>query len=100
MSSQNSSQLDSQLSEEETVSVDSYLDKRVYTTEGKYVGVVDEVMLSFVEERVDALGLRDCNIELFKNSRTLGKVGFPYNWVRSVNDVIVVRPIQDETLTV
>lgn len=99
-SSKSKSRVESKLNDDDTVSIDSYLDKRVYTTEGKYVGTVDEVMLSFAEQKVDGLGLRDCNVDLFKNSRTLGKVEFPYDWVRSVDDVVIVRPIQRESLTV
>lgn len=98
MSSSTQAQVPSQDNEE--ISVDSYIDKRVYTTEGTYVGTVDEVMLSFGEKTISALGLSDCNVNLFKNSRTLGKIEFPYEWVRAVDDIIVVRPIQKESLAV
>lgn len=97
--SKSKSRVDSKVDTDDTISIDSYLDKRVYTTQGKYVGTVDEVMISFNERQIDGLGLRDCNLDLFKNSRTLGKVEFPYSWVRAVDDVVVVRPILDESLT-
>lgn len=99
-SSQSKSRVESKLNTEGTVSIDSYLDKRVYTTQGRYVGTVDEVMISFAGKKIDGLGLRDCNLDLFKNSRTLGKVEFPYDWVRAVDDVVIVRPVQKESLTV
>lgn len=100
MSSKPKSGVESKLNTDGTVSVDSYMDKRVYTTEGKYVGIIDEVMLSFQDKKIAGLGVRDCNVDLFKNSRRLGKVEFPYEWVRSVDDVVIVRPIKKESLTV
>lgn len=86
-------------SDEELTSVQSYLNKEVYTVEGKYVGRVKEVMISFGDDEISGVGLVNVNRDFFKNSQRVGKVKFPFNWVRSVSDVVIVRPITEETLT-
>lgn len=80
-------------------SVKQYLDKKVYTSEGKFVGTVDEVMISLDSSEIRGLGLSNCNTELFKNhSHSVSAIQVPYDWVLALNDVVVVRSIPEEGL--
>lgn len=80
-------------------SVKKYLDKPVYTSEGVYVGEVEEVMISLDDSSITGLGLTQCNSELFKNhSHNVGSIQVPYEWVLERNDVVVLRSIPEEGL--
>ena len=83
----------------EFMSVQHYINKHVYTVEGAYVGKVRELILSFEPNKISGIGLTNVNKDFFRNTHNVGKVKFPFSWVRSVSDIVVVRPISDDSLT-
>lgn len=83
----------------ESKSIQDYVGSDVYTSQGIYVGSVEEVMLELDEEEVSGLGLVNCNPDLFQNSSAnVGPVQIPFSWVLDANDIIVVRSLTTESL--
>ena len=67
--------------------VTSFINLPVYTSKGKYVGEVRNVLLDIDEKRVDKLIVTGTNKELVENGMD---VGVPYRWVSAVGDIIIL----------
>ncbi len=65
------------------IKASSLYDKEVYTSTGVYVGVVDDIILDTVQERI---------VELEVETSEGKKVTLPYNLVNSVKDIILLKP--------
>jgi len=94
------SQKKSTESRSKETSVFSHLDKTVYTAEGRFVGMVDEIMVSFEEGKVVGYGLRDCNNALISNTKHYPKVQIASELVISANDILLITPVGLEGLNV
>jgi len=64
----------------------------VYTTKGKYVGRVDDIVLDPNDRKISGLAVGDINKDLF-NVNTKGIV-IPYRWVTAVGDIVLMRQIE------
>jgi sporulation protein YlmC with PRC-barrel domain len=64
----------------------------VYTTRGRYVGRVDDVVLDPGDKRISGLAIGDINKELFGIDAK--GVIIPYRWVSAVGDIILMREIE------
>lgn len=62
--------------------------REVYTTNGKFVGDVEDIKLNLGEEVVKALAIGNVNIEIFGNGSR--GVYIPYRWIRSVGDIVII----------
>ncbi|PSP83216.1 photosystem reaction center subunit H [Halobacteriales archaeon QS_1_68_17] len=82
--------------EQDTVpqEITSLVGREVYTTNGVFVGEVEDIRLNFETISVTGLALAELNRELF-GSDTSGARGIivPYRWVQAVGDVIIVSDI-------
>ncbi len=64
----------------------------VYTTRGKYVGRVDDLVLDPADKRVLGLAVGNVNRDLFDGP---GRgVVVPFRWVTAVGDVVLMRPVE------
>ncbi len=63
---------------------------KVYTKSGFYLGTVEDIRLNFDMQSSTGLALTDVNPEL-EEAADLSKNGvvIPYNWVESVNDIVL-----------
>jgi sporulation protein YlmC with PRC-barrel domain len=68
--------------------------REVYTSNGVFVGEVEDVRLDLDGEVVSGLALTELNRELFA-ARAQGSRGviLPYRWVRAVGDVVLVNEV-------
>ena len=69
--------------------------REVYSNNGVFVGEVDDVQVSVLDERsVTGLALSRLNEELFAEKISAGEgVILPYRWVQAVGDVILVSEV-------
>jgi len=67
--------------------ITSLIEKKVYTDDGVYVGIVEEVVMDSPTCKIDKLLLRDVSQDLIKGAEC---VSVPYRWVRSVGNIIVL----------
>lgn len=80
---------------EDPVEITSLIGREVYSSDGVYVGEVDELNLDLEEtDTVRHLALTDLNPEVF-GVGPAGQRGvlLPYRWVRGVGDVIIVSSV-------
>lgn len=87
-----------QTPDESNKSVYNHIGKEVYTSNGQYVGRVEEIMLSFDKGKIDGFGIVDCNNDLFRNSESVEAVQLDQEWVLSMEDIILIRSTPEETL--
>lgn len=68
--------------------------KQVFTTNGVYVGSVQDITLDLNGEKATQLAVTDLNLELFDDKpRGCPGVLIPYRWVRATNDVVLVADV-------
>ncbi len=67
--------------------VTSFINLPVYTSRGKYVGEVKNVLLDIDEKKIDKLIITSTNKEMVENGMD---VGVPYRWVSAVGDIIIL----------
>lgn len=68
--------------------------REVYTTNGVYVGAIEDLQLDIDGGAVTALALADVSDDLFADVAG-GKHGvlLPYRWIRSVGDIVLVSDV-------
>ncbi len=71
----------------------------VYTIDGTMVGTVECAVISFDENRATGLSITNCNSELFLDVPPKNVV-IPFRWVRSIDDIVLVVPIEPEMIRV
>lgn len=71
----------------------SEIGKQVFTTNGIYVGTVQDITLDVDGEKATKLAVNDVNDELFETLPRNRGVLIPYRWVRATNDVVLVADI-------
>lgn len=68
--------------------------REIYSSNGVFVGEVEDIQLNLDQESVTALAVTDLNRTLFEDTDIDGRgVLIPYRWVRSVGDVILINDI-------
>ena len=68
--------------------VTSFVNLPVYTSEGHYVGVVQNVMLDLPERRVGSLLLTRTSTKFVEGGHN---VAVPYRWVASIGDIVILN---------
>ncbi|MEW5760229.1 MAG: PRC-barrel domain-containing protein [Candidatus Thermoplasmatota archaeon] len=61
---------------------------QVYTTNGIYLGNVNNVIIDIKESKIGGLFITDTNPLLVEESRN---VSVPYRWVQSIGDIVLLR---------
>lgn len=68
--------------------------REVYSSNGVFVGEVEDVRLDLDREAVTGLALGELNAELFEGTVNPGEgVIIPYRWVRAVGDIVLINDI-------
>lgn len=68
--------------------------REVYSSNGVFVGEVDDLELNLDEQVVTGLALTQVNSELFPDAAGSSRgVIVPYRWVRAVGDVVLVNEV-------
>jgi sporulation protein YlmC with PRC-barrel domain len=68
--------------------------REVYSSNGVFVGEVDDLELNLDEQVVTGLALTQVNSELFAEAAGSARgVIVPYRWVRAVGDVVLVNEV-------
>lgn len=75
--------------------VTSYINLPVYTHGGRYVGVVQNVILDLPSRRVGSLLLTRTNTKVIEGGHN---VAVPYRWVASVGDIIILSHFPDKVV--
>lgn len=77
-----------------TQEITALVGREVYSTNGVFVGEVEDVRLNLDEVKVTGLALHQVNHEMFAG-RSNGSRGVivPYDWVQAVGDVVLVSDI-------
>lgn len=74
--------------------------REVYSTNGVFVGEIEDIKLDLGTEIVTGLALREPNEELFgAQIRGTRGVLVPYRWVRAVDDVVLVNDVVERLVT-
>lgn len=63
----------------------------VYTTKGRYLGKVDDVVINPVDKKISGLAVSEINRDVF-DVETKGVI-IPFRWVTAIGDIILVREI-------
>lgn len=71
----------------------SEIGKQVFTTNGVYVGSVQDITLDVAGEKATKLAVSDVNPELFDTLPRNEGLLIPYRWVRATDDVVLVADI-------
>ncbi len=64
---------------------------RVYTDEGRYIGVVNDVVIDLERRQIRGLALGEFNRAII-DSKAPGVI-LPYRLVKSVGDIIIVKDV-------
>ncbi len=64
---------------------------KVYTDEGRYVGVVKDLVIDVENRQIKSLAVSDFNRSLI-NSKAKG-VLIPYRLVKAVGDIVIVKDV-------
>ena len=75
--------------------VTSYINLPVYTNGGRYVGVVQNVILDLPNRRVGSLLLTRTNTKVIEGGHN---VAVPYRWVASVGDIVILSHFPDKVV--
>jgi sporulation protein YlmC with PRC-barrel domain len=67
--------------------------KKVFTEKGVYLGVVEDIRISFAEDRAKSIALVDINEQIDKQIKSNKGIILQYSSVKSVNDVVVTYDI-------
>ncbi len=71
--------------------------REVYSTNGVYVGQVEDVKLDFGSERVTGLALHKVNMDLLGDPMGDNRgVMIPFRWIQAVGDVILVSDVVEQ----
>ncbi len=83
--------------ETEPQEITNLVGREVYSTNGVYVGQVEDVKLDFDAEHVTGLALHKVNGDLL-DARLDGHRGVmvPYRWIQAVGDVILVSDVVEQ----
>lgn len=83
------------MSESDTAQdITTLIGREVYSSNGVFVGQVEDVRLDLDAEAVTGLALSALNDELFAGLAAGGQgVIVPYRWVRAVGDVVLVHDL-------
>jgi sporulation protein YlmC with PRC-barrel domain len=74
--------------------ITSLVDREVYSTNGVFVGEIEDIKLDLETEIVTGLALHDPNEELFgRQVRSTRGILIPYRWVRAVGDIVIVNDV-------
>lgn len=77
--------------EETPQEITSLVGREVYSTNGVFVGEIEDVRLDLESEEVTGLALQAVSEELFDGvPEDRRGVIVPYRWVRSVGDIVLV----------
>ncbi len=71
--------------------ISTLLGLKVYTDEGRYVGVVKDLVLDVENRRIKSLAVSDYNKTLI-NSKAKG-ILIPYRLVKAVGDIVIVKDV-------
>jgi len=75
--------------------VTSFINLPVYTHGGRYVGVVQNVILDLPSRRIGSLLLTRTSPKLIEGGHN---VAVPYRWVNSVGDIIILSTFPDKVV--
>jgi len=67
--------------------ITEFINLPVYTSKGRYVGEVRDVLIDIEEKKIDKLILTDTNKEFVEGGMD---VAVPYRWVSAVGDIIIL----------
>jgi len=68
--------------------------REVYSTNGVYVGEVEDIRLDLDQEAVTGMALHNLNRELVRDYDAGARgIMIPYRWVRAVGDVVLINDI-------
>ncbi|MCH7661855.1 MAG: PRC-barrel domain-containing protein [Euryarchaeota archaeon] len=74
--------------------ITSLVGREVYSTNGVFVGEIEDIKLDLETEIVTGLALHDPSEELFgRQVRSTRGILIPYRWVRAVGDVVLVNDV-------
>lgn len=80
--------------------ITSLVGREVYSTNGVFVGEIEDIKLDLGTEIVTGLALREPNDELFgEQVRGTRGILIPYRWVRAVGDVVLVNDVVERLET-
>lgn len=71
--------------------ISTLLGLRVYTDEGRYVGVVKDLVLDVEKRQIRSLAISDFNRAVI-DSKAKG-ILLPYRLVKAVGDIIIVKDV-------
>lgn len=71
----------------------SEIGKQVFTTNGVYIGSVQDITLDVDGEKATKLAVSDVNTELFEGVPENSGLLIPYRWVRATDDIVLVADI-------
>ena len=75
--------------------VTSFINLPVYTHGGRYVGVVQNVILDLPSRRIGSLLLTRTSPKLIEGGHN---VAVPYRWVASVGDIIILSTFPEKVV--
>ena len=67
--------------------ITEFINLPVYTSRGRYVGEIRDVLIDIEEKKIDKLILTDTNKEFVEGGMD---VAVPYRWVSAVGDIIIL----------
>ncbi|MFB6137941.1 MAG: PRC-barrel domain-containing protein [Halobacteriaceae archaeon] len=74
--------------------ITSLVGREVYSSNGLFVGEVEDIRLTLDEDVVTGLALTQLNSELLGDVAAGGDgIVIPYRWVRAVGDVVLVNDL-------
>jgi len=74
--------------------ITSLVGREVYSSNGVFVGEVEDVRLDLDTQDVTGLALAELNDELFRGRVAPGEGAIvPYRWVRAVGDIVLVNDV-------
>jgi sporulation protein YlmC with PRC-barrel domain len=74
--------------------ITTLIGREVYSSNGIYIGEIEDVRLDLDAERVTGLAMAALNDDLFADvARDVRGVIVPYRWVRAVGDVVLVHDL-------
>lgn len=67
----------------------------VYSTNGVFVGHVEDVQLEINEKVISGLALNEINEELLEREEGKGVI-IPYRWVSAVGDIVIIKDVVEQ----
>jgi sporulation protein YlmC with PRC-barrel domain len=77
------------------VEVTHFINLPVYTNKGRYVGVVQNVILDLPNRRVGSLLLSRTSTKIVEGGHN---VAVPYRWVSAVGDILILNHFPDKVV--